>query len=194
MERHQAAEPQWPAGARSVGRRHQDRPHRNRGLLPGELRQAQRHAAHLRGARHAVVQGARRRQRRAAQLRLHVLRNREGARRPATWCSSPRCTRARKIASRWCRRATSSSPSARGSAAQLKTTATVKEPVIAPDQGRPGAGRTHGQRRQGRDRARAAGRPGGGARRRLVDAHGGRHLALDGIGFDRWASRCRSVS
>ena len=70
VERHQAAEPQRPAGARFVGRRHQDRPHRKRWLLPRELGEAQRHAAHLRGARHEVVQGARRRQRRAAQLRL----------------------------------------------------------------------------------------------------------------------------
>ncbi len=62
----------------SVGRRHQDRPHGKRGLLPRELGEARRHAAHLRGARHAIVQGARRRQCGAAQLRLHVLRNGEG--------------------------------------------------------------------------------------------------------------------
>ena len=128
VERHQAAEPQWPAGARPVGGRHQDRPHRDRGLLPRELRAAQRHAAHRRGARHAVVQGARRRQRRAAQLRLHVLRNRQGARAPAMSCSSPRCTRAKKkrvtlVPARdiWV-------TVGRGSAAQLKTSVFPVEP------------------------------------------------------------------
>ena len=50
-----------------------------------------------------------------------------------------------EIASRWCRRATSGSRSDAARRAQLKTTATVKEPVVAPDQGGPGAGRAHRQ-------------------------------------------------
>ena len=38
LEQHQAAEPQWPAAARSHRRWHEDRPHRQRRLLPGHLR------------------------------------------------------------------------------------------------------------------------------------------------------------
>ncbi len=64
---------------RSQRRRHQDRPHRKRDVLPGQLRQAQWHATDLGGAGLAHHQGARGCQRRAAQLRLHVLRNREAA-------------------------------------------------------------------------------------------------------------------
>ena len=50
LEQAHAAEPQWPAGSRPHRRRHQDRPHREREVLPGQLRQAQRHAPDLGGA------------------------------------------------------------------------------------------------------------------------------------------------
>jgi beta-lactamase class A len=80
LERHQAAEPQRAAGARSQRRRHQDRPHQHGRLLPAHLGAAQRHAPHQCGVRRQVVQGARRRQRGAAELRLHFLRDRQAAR------------------------------------------------------------------------------------------------------------------
>ena len=45
LEQHQAAESQRPARARSDGRWHEDRPYRQRRLLPGDLGQARRTCA-----------------------------------------------------------------------------------------------------------------------------------------------------
>ena len=84
----------------------------------------------------------------------------------------------------------------RGSAAQLKTDGDGQGTADRTDHGRPGAGRTH-VISDGKDvdRTRAAGRQGSGARRRLVDAHGGRYLPLDGMrNLPRWASRFRSAT
>ena len=75
LERHHAAEPQRAAVARPDRGRRQDRPHRDRGLLPDRLGEARRHAARLGGARHRLDEGARGRERSAAQLRLQLLRD-----------------------------------------------------------------------------------------------------------------------
>ena len=81
LERHHAAEPQRPALARPDRRRRQDGSHRDRGLLPDHLGQARWHAPGQRGARHRLDARARGRERRAAQLRLQLLRDQARLRR-----------------------------------------------------------------------------------------------------------------
>ena len=69
----------------------------------------------------------------------------------------------------------------RGAAAQLKTTATVNEPLIAPIKAGQALGEltvSDGKEVIAQGAARGAG---GRCRRRLVDAHGRRHLALVGL-------------
>ena len=63
---------------RSDRRRIEDRPHRFGRLLPGDLGAARRHAAGFGGARIDQHEGPRERERRAAGLRLHVLRHQVG--------------------------------------------------------------------------------------------------------------------
>ena len=75
LERHHAAEPQRAPVARPVGRRRQDRPHQDRGLLPDRLGEARRHAARVGGDGHGLDARARGREFRAAQLRLQLLRD-----------------------------------------------------------------------------------------------------------------------
>ena len=136
---------------------------------------------------------ARGRQRRAAQLRLHVLRNRQGqgrGRRGAQARGLQGRGRPRHAGAR-ARCVRHHQPRIGGAAQHHGDRQGTRDRT---HQGRPGTGRAHGERWQGCRGTRTAGREGSGARRRLVDAHGGRHRALDEVEqVDRWASRCRSV-
>ena len=193
-ERHQAAEPQRAAGARSVGRRHQDRPHRNRGLLPRELGQARRHAAHRRGARHR--QSFKAREDASAALLNYGFTFFETvkAKGASDVVLKPEVYKGEedRVTLVPARDVWVTDRARLGRAAQDHGHG--QGTGDRAHQGRPGAGRAHRERRQGSDRARAA----GGAGQRCPKAAGGRAWwTASPSGWsriDRWASRCRSVS
>jgi D-alanyl-D-alanine carboxypeptidase (penicillin-binding protein 5/6) len=59
LERHQAGQPQRPPVPRQHRRRHENRAHRERKVLPGRVGQAQWHATDVRGAGFTLGEGAR---------------------------------------------------------------------------------------------------------------------------------------
>ena len=79
LQQHHAAESQPAAVDRSLRRRHEDRPHRRRGLVPDRLGEARRAARPVRRAGRDLRRGARERERRSSSTR---------ASRRSTRCSS----------------------------------------------------------------------------------------------------------
>ena len=162
LQQHHAAQPQPPAVDRSVRRRHEDRAHRGRGLVPDRLGEARR-APPARGrARRRVRRGARAPRRRSSSTT---------ASRPSTRCSSTRrASRCRRCA---CGRARpTTSPAGfladqyltlpKGKADKLALTMTATEPLVAPVAQGPARGHGQGRARGQADRRVSAGR----ARRR----------------------------
>ena len=155
-------------------RRPEDRPHRQRRLLPGDLGEAQRHAPDLGGDGLPEHQGARGRERGAAQLRLHLLRDRAASRRRREIGAQAARLQVRRASSpRSACPPTSTPPSRAARRGSLKTATDLNsEPLIAPLRRRQAGGRVHGDGCRGHgDRPRAARAARRRAARRAVDAH-----------------------